>query len=658
MLFRSKGGQHRRSKSTSFLESGRHRKGKPPPRVAGKNVGFWFSPGQGIHRVAIVAALCNIPELRLWSSAPWLVNVRAAVIARVVVSRMLFLELNVSGAASILSAVSRRRFLAIASNVITASVVAGGRRLFTNLTARAAVTGGLSPIPIRPVAVAARAVLASSSSRLLLFGRQVSSKAVSTTNAGKMLSLNQALSASALLVGAVSSDRGLVSVTVTALTAMVGEATRDILRSQLIQARQLSAGAFAKIGVLHAQAMDLAALIAADIPRPVSVGTSLVAIEAVCHSTVAIIVLLGKNIATSMIAVASVSQSSRLFSTVIEAATAASAAINETGWSIGKFIEGAVVNIVDTLLVEHGIILKALDVSMTVTGEAWKDATLFYNGALVKTVADVGAARKGISAALRTLPYNLAMFGSHSLPKAPAQILIDVVTHSAVDISKDVEMFFLTALVSTSGRVSAFTGTILATLNRVPFMWFRWGTKIPVVYPSTGPRYGGAGTNSAIEGDVAWTNPGFATASNDQYAAAVLGNQTSQWLVVTQFGFDLREGDQVTGIKAEVECKCLSSSSTLVARLVKAGVIQSSSSTINVTSTEAFLETGGENYLWEGTWTTDDINATGFGVAVRKDSVTTETFQVDSIRITIYRQVTRSPGFGGMIGLLRRLAGK
>lgn len=156
--------------------------------------------------------------------------------------------------------------------------------------------------------------------------------------------------------------------------------------------------------------------------------------------------------------------------------------------------------------------------------------------------------------------------------------------------------------------------------------------------PSSGPNSPVTVVDDASVGTVAWSNPTRAVSSNNSYATAVLGfSVISHYLKSTEFGFAIPAGNTITGIKVEVEVKTGGPQGILQSRLVKGGVIGSTSKQVLPTSSEAYLSMGGDGDLWSDTWTVDDVNAANFGATVRCTGPGGgTTFSVDHVRITVY----------------------
>ncbi|MEO7924605.1 MAG: hypothetical protein ABIR30_13070 [Chitinophagaceae bacterium] len=166
---------------------------------------------------------------------------------------------------------------------------------------------------------------------------------------------------------------------------------------------------------------------------------------------------------------------------------------------------------------------------------------------------------------------------------------------------------------------------------------------------STGSNF----SNSNLPGSSqSWINIGNAGISDDAYASfgnlPVTGNYTD-YLVVTNFGFNLPAGIIITGIKADVEC---SDNNSLTAdysiRIVKQGVIGATELALGTAfeANDKNLTYGGATQLWGDTWSYTDINDNNFGfaIAVQRFAPGAVTAgQVDDISITVYYRMIALP---------------
>jgi len=72
---------------------------------------------------------------------------------------------------------------------------------------------------------------------------------------------------------------------------------------------------------------------------------------------------------------------------------------------------------------------------------------------------------------------------------------------------------------------------------------------------SSGPLYASAAVDDAGIGALTWTNPGYATTSNDQKASVVLTKNSgvSHYIKATGFGFSIPTDAHIDGIVVEWE---------------------------------------------------------------------------------------------------------
>lgn len=158
-----------------------------------------------------------------------------------------------------------------------------------------------------------------------------------------------------------------------------------------------------------------------------------------------------------------------------------------------------------------------------------------------------------------------------------------------------------------------------------------------------GPKSPSAAANRTGLGTIAWANPTNVFTSNDvrATAAVAVGNQLSNFLEATGFGFSIPSDATVLGIVVEVERSAVAGGTFCndnSVQIVKGGVRQGNQkadiTTQWPTGGDAFKTYGDPRDLWGVSWTPADINGSGFGfqIAVNGD----RTAQVDFIRITVY----------------------
>lgn len=156
--------------------------------------------------------------------------------------------------------------------------------------------------------------------------------------------------------------------------------------------------------------------------------------------------------------------------------------------------------------------------------------------------------------------------------------------------------------------------------------------------------------NNASAGGTAWVNPTSAKASDNNRATLASGSNAtkeSQYLLVKKLGFALPEAASVQGIVVGVERMASDASffghaTDVAAKIVKGGVIGSTNKAAagSWPTSEAVQNYGASDDLWGETWMATDINAEGFGFALRVKAVSTSlsscTASVDAITVTVY----------------------
>lgn len=162
-----------------------------------------------------------------------------------------------------------------------------------------------------------------------------------------------------------------------------------------------------------------------------------------------------------------------------------------------------------------------------------------------------------------------------------------------------------------------------------------------------GPNSGATFTITAIPGSSnTWSNISNAGSSNNTYAS--FGNITgsvgryTDYLVATNFGFNLPPGATITGIQAEVErADPNGRTADYSVRIVKNGTIGTTEQAFNASySISDNIQTygnGGDS--WGESWTVADINSANFGIAIaakRSVSGGSTAGRVDDIRIYVF----------------------
>lgn len=157
----------------------------------------------------------------------------------------------------------------------------------------------------------------------------------------------------------------------------------------------------------------------------------------------------------------------------------------------------------------------------------------------------------------------------------------------------------------------------------------------------------GSLTNSASSasvdgslGGVAVLNPTNALTSDDSYATcALLLSQISNYLMVTNFNFNIPLDATITGVTVNVERNATSTSaiSDNSVKLVKGGVISGSdkASASTWTTSDVVATYGSASDLWGLSLTPSDINTSTFGCVISASAALAATVNIDYVFITI-----------------------
>lgn len=155
--------------------------------------------------------------------------------------------------------------------------------------------------------------------------------------------------------------------------------------------------------------------------------------------------------------------------------------------------------------------------------------------------------------------------------------------------------------------------------------------------PGSCATSGGAGN--------AWNNPGNAVSSNNADATVSVDGDTSEALRCTNYGFTIPVGAVIEGIEVNVERssnRTQNGGSRDASLLLLGGTLTGSDlATATIyTTTDVTEAHGGVTETWGNTWTVAQINAAGFGAALRvtkPDSAgQPHTVSVDHVEITVH----------------------
>lgn len=163
---------------------------------------------------------------------------------------------------------------------------------------------------------------------------------------------------------------------------------------------------------------------------------------------------------------------------------------------------------------------------------------------------------------------------------------------------------------------------------------------------SSGPKSPSNVSNNTSIGTVALTNTGNIFNSDDVRSTAsafILGDKTN-YLVATGFDFSIPESVIICGISVEMEKSATGLFQNVKdnsVKIVKGGIILGTEHSLGASwsSSDDYSSYSGSNDLWGTTWTSADINAGNFGVAISANlsGVTVlPTARVDHIKITVH----------------------
>jgi len=169
-----------------------------------------------------------------------------------------------------------------------------------------------------------------------------------------------------------------------------------------------------------------------------------------------------------------------------------------------------------------------------------------------------------------------------------------------------------------------------------------------------GPSTGNSFLNGSFSGSSqSWVNPENAGASDNIYASfgnlpAVTGSYTD-YLLITDFGFNLPASINITGIKAEVECSDPNfRTSDFSVRIIRIGSIGAQEKALGTAFTvpDKPITYGGSTDLWGETWNFKQINDNKFGIAIaaqRNAADGTTAGRIDDVTITVYYTLVTLP---------------
>jgi hypothetical protein len=159
---------------------------------------------------------------------------------------------------------------------------------------------------------------------------------------------------------------------------------------------------------------------------------------------------------------------------------------------------------------------------------------------------------------------------------------------------------------------------------------------------TVGPNSPGTGTNVAVGGGTAWSNPTNVTASDNSYASVSLSFfAVSDALVATNFGFSIPGTATIDGITVSIEKNGTGFTFDLNIQLTKNGTTAVGSNYALITpwpGSDTNVGYGGAADLWGTTWTPAEINSSNFGVYIRAIGLNlfgSSVASVDHVTVTI-----------------------
>ncbi len=214
-------------------------------------------------------------------------------------------------------------------------------------------------------------------------------------------------------------------------------------------------------------------------------------------------------------------------------------------------------------------------------------------------------------------------------------------------------------------RTSGMIFTLVLVLSLVLIMAGPMATPVQATEKVTEPESGGDADNDDSIGTQSWGSRSKVSEQDNDSAVALLwdSHNTSYYLKVTDFGFDIPDTADIKGIKVEVDRHATPETATVLDNsicLVKdesiVGANRSEGAAWPQSESDLYESYGGSTDLWVSSWDPGDINNSGFGVAISAvlHSSPAANAWVDHVRITVYYSVDEyyltmeaDPGLGG-----------
>jgi len=159
---------------------------------------------------------------------------------------------------------------------------------------------------------------------------------------------------------------------------------------------------------------------------------------------------------------------------------------------------------------------------------------------------------------------------------------------------------------------------------------------------TSGPNFASTAVDdSSNGGQTTWSNPGNVSADDSSSAStSLLGGQTSDYLKTSGYGFSIPSGVNISGISVDVKRykNSIGFIQDSAVRIIKGGVIGATDRSNGTawSTTPTYQTYGSSSDLWGQSWTPADINSGSFGFAISVLDGSTETANIDAIRITVY----------------------
>ena len=171
---------------------------------------------------------------------------------------------------------------------------------------------------------------------------------------------------------------------------------------------------------------------------------------------------------------------------------------------------------------------------------------------------------------------------------------------------------------------------------------------------TTGPNYPGTAANVDRAAGLAWSNTG-SIATDDASYATVGTDVNTDYLVASNFGFSIPAGSIIDGILMELVGKTsrVGTYDDGVVSLTKdAGSSfvgdNKADAALNWTAADQARSYGSSSDDWNAGLTADDVNASGFGIALAMNFIgQSATISVDYMRLTVtYTPAPAGDGWG------------